>query len=67
MANALLAYQHYQQMCDSDRWRALAAAGARPQRPLWCFDLDQEPGVPDVIYVAEQVTPGVVNTMPEST
>ncbi|KQV14511.1 hypothetical protein ASE03_29270 [Kitasatospora sp. Root187] len=35
IANARLAYQHHEGVCASDRWSALAAAGARPQRPLW--------------------------------
>jgi 3-phenylpropionate/trans-cinnamate dioxygenase ferredoxin reductase component len=35
IANARLAYQRYERMLASPRWAALAAAGARPQRPLW--------------------------------
>jgi len=35
LANARLAYERYEQMLVSDRWKALAAAGARPQRLLW--------------------------------
>jgi transaldolase len=35
LANARLAYEIYEQMLVSDRWEALAAAGARPQRLLW--------------------------------
>ncbi|MGH3967305.1 MAG: transaldolase, partial [Mycobacterium sp.] len=35
IANARLAYQRYEQMSATDRWQALQAAGARPQRPLW--------------------------------
>ena len=34
IANARLAYRHYERMLASPRWAALAAAGARPQRPL---------------------------------
>ncbi|HEX4255363.1 MAG TPA: transaldolase, partial [Streptosporangiaceae bacterium] len=35
IANARLAYELYEQRIDTDRWRALAAKGARVQRPLW--------------------------------
>lgn len=67
IANAQLAYQHYEQAFDSDRWRALAAAGAKPQRPLWASTSTKNPDYRDVMYVEELVAPGVVNTMPEAT
>jgi transaldolase len=66
VANAQLAYQHYEKAFASERWRALAAAGARPQRPLWASTSTKNPDYRDVIYVEELVAPGVVNTMPES-
>jgi transaldolase len=67
IANAQLAYQHYEKAFDSDRWRALAAAGAHPQRPLWASTSTKNPDYRDVMYVEELVAPGVVNTMPEPT
>jgi transaldolase len=67
IANAQLAYQHYEHAFDSDRWRALAAAGATPQRPLWASTSTKNPEYRDVMYVEELVAPGVVNTMPEAT
>ncbi|MDI3315191.1 MAG: transaldolase [Mycobacterium sp.] len=67
IANARLAYQHYQQMITTDRWRALQALGARPQRPLWASTSTKNPAYPDTRYVVELVAPGVVTTMPEST
>jgi transaldolase len=67
VANAQLAYQRYERAFDSDRWRALAAAGARPQRPLWASTSTKNPKYRDVLYVEELVAPGVVNTMPEAT
>lgn len=67
IANARLAYQRYQQVFTSDRWRALADAGARPQRPLWASTSTKNPDYRDVRYVEELIAPGVVNTMPEST
>ncbi len=67
IANARLAYQHYEQMLASPRWAALRAAGARPQRPLWASTSVKDPAYPDTRYVTDLVAPGVVNTMPEAT
>jgi transaldolase len=67
IANARLAYRHYEQMLASPRWVALAAAGARPQRPLWASTSVKDPAYPDTRYVTDLVAPGVVNTMPEAT
>jgi transaldolase len=67
IANAQLAYQHYERMLASPRWAALAAAGARPQRPLWASTSVKDPAYPDTRYVTDLVAPGVVNTMPETT
>jgi transaldolase len=67
IANARLAYQRYELAFDTDRWRALAAAGARPQRPLWASTGVKDPAYDDTRYVVELVAPGVVNTMPEHT
>ena len=49
------------------RWKALAAAGAKAQRPLWASTGVKDPSYPDTLYVDELVTAGVVNTMPEAT
>ncbi len=67
IANARLAYLHYERMLGSPRWAALAAAGARPQRPLWASTSVKDPAYPDTRYVTELVAPDVVNTMPEAT
>jgi len=67
IANARLAYQHYERMLASPRWTALAAAGARPQRPLRASTSVKDPAYPDTRYVTGLVAPGVVNTMPEAT
>jgi transaldolase len=67
VANAQLAYQLYERKFDSDRWRALAALGAKPQRPLWASTSTKNPAYRDVLYVEDLVAPGTVNTMPEST
>lgn len=67
IANAQLAYQRYQRVFGSDRWRRLAEAGAHPQRPLWASTSTKNPAYRDVQYVEELIAPGTVNTMPEST
>jgi len=67
IANARLAYEHYERMIASPRWAALRAAGARPQRPLWASTSVKDPAYPDTRYVTGLVAPGVVNTMPEAT
>ena len=67
IANARLAYQHYEQVFSSPRWARLQAAGARPQRPLWASTSTKDPAYSDTRYVADLVAPGVVNTMPEAT
>jgi transaldolase len=67
VANARLAYKLFEERFDSDRWRALAAAGAKPQRPLWASTSTKDPSYPDTMYVDDLVAPGTVNTMPEDT
>jgi transaldolase len=67
VANARLAYAAYEDVIGSDRWRALAEAGANPQRPLWASTGVKNPDYPDTLYVTELVVAGTVNTMPEKT
>jgi transaldolase len=67
VANAQLAYQAYEEVFGSDRWAALAEAGAKPQRPLWASTGVKDPSLDDTLYVVELVAPGTVNTMPEAT
>ena len=65
VANARLAYAAYQEVIAGDRWQALAAAGANPQRPLWASTGVKSEAYPDTLYVAELVVANTVNTMPE--
>ena len=68
LANARLAYVAYQKVFeDQPRFRALAAAGANAQRPLWASTGVKDPSLPDTLYIGELVAPGTVNTMPEKT
>jgi transaldolase len=65
--NAKLAWEEFQSSVASDRWRALAAAGARAQRPLWASTSTKNPAYRDVLYVEELVASGSVETMPIET
>jgi transaldolase len=67
IANARLAYKLFEEKFSSDRWKALAAAGAKPQRPLWASTSTKDPAYDDTMYVLDLVAPGTVNTMPEPT
>lgn len=67
IANARIAYEHYEKVFGSTRWHTLHGAGAKPQRPLWASTSTKDPALPDTRYVVDLVAPGVVNTMPEST
>jgi transaldolase len=67
IANAQLAYSRYEQVFSGERWKALAQAGAQPQRPLWASTGVKDPAYDDTQYVVELVAPGTVNTMPEAT
>lgn len=68
VANARLAYAAYREVFESgERFAALAAAGARVQRPLWASTGVKNPDYPDTLYVTELVAPHTVNTMPEKT
>ena len=54
-------------MVASDRWKALAAAGANTQRPLWASTGVKDPAYDDTMYVVQLAAPDTVNTMPEAT
>ena len=67
IANAKLAYQYYLELIASDRWQALAARGARPQRLLWASTGTKDPAYSDVLYVETLIGRDTINTMPPKT
>jgi transaldolase len=67
IANAHVAYGCYRERFADERWHALGAAGARPQRPLWASTGTKDPTYSDVLYVEDLIAPDVINTMPEAT
>ena len=62
-----LAYAQFVQAFSGSRWEALAARGARVQRPLWASTGTKNPSYSDVLYVDGLIGPDTVNTLPEPT
>lgn len=67
IANAAMAYRLFESTLASERWKKLAAKGARPQRPLWASTSTKDPKYPDIYYVEALIAPLTVNTMPPET
>ena len=67
VSNAKLAYARFADFVASERWRRLADAGARVQRPLWASTSTKNPDYPDTMYVAGLIGRDTVNTMPTNT
>src|SRR5262249_1538150 len=51
IANAKLAYQRYKRLFAGERWKALEAQGAKPQRLLWASTGTKNKAYSDVLYV----------------
>ena len=67
VAQGKLAYRHFTEAFSGPRWEALAALGARPQRPLWASTSTKNPAYPDTLYVDQLIGPQTVNTLPDAT
>lgn len=67
VAQGKLAYQLFVEVFSGPRWEALAARGARVQRPLWASTSTKNPAYPDTLYVDELIGPDTVNTLPDTT
>ena len=69
IANAREIYARFREVFSegNPRWKALAARGARVQRPLWASTSTKNPKYRDVVYVEELIGPDTVNTMPPAT
>lgn len=67
VANAKLIYQRFIELFNSDRFKRLAAKGARVQRPLWASTGTKDPKYSDIKYVQELIGPDTVDTMPPAT
>lgn len=67
IANAKIAYQHFQDFFKSERFATLEAQGARVQRVLWASTSTKNPDYSDVMYVDNLIGPHTVNTLPDDT
>jgi len=67
IASAKMAYQIYKEIFGSDRFRRLAARGARAQRLLWASTSTKNPDYSDVKYVEALIGPDTVDTAPLET
>jgi transaldolase len=67
IANARLAYAEFERIRASERWRRLAAKGARVQRPLWASTGTKNPAYSDVLYLEALIGPDTINTVPPDT
>ncbi|HLW60238.1 MAG TPA: transaldolase [bacterium] len=67
IANAKLAYRVFREAFTGDRYKHLAARGARVQRPLWGSTSTKNPAYPDLLYVEALVGPDTVDTLPPQT
>jgi transaldolase len=66
VANAKLAYQVFLDELAGDRWKALEAAGARRQRPLWASTSTKNPAYSPTLYVDTLIGRDTVNTLAQA-
>ena len=64
IANARIAYKKFRDLFYGERFAALAAAGARPQRVLWASTSTKNPAYPDTMYIDALIGRDTVNTVP---
>ena len=57
----------YRDILEDDRYRALAARGARPQRLLWASTGTRDPSCSDTKYLEALIGPDTVSTLPLDT
>lgn len=67
VAQGQVAYRLFTEKFSGRRWDALAARGARAQRPLWASTSTKNPAYPDTLYVDQLIGPDTVNTLPDAT
>ena len=67
IASAKKAYEIYKRIFGSDRFKALEAKGAKPQRLLWASTSSKNPAFSDVKYVEALIGPKTVDTIPLET
>mgnify|MGYP006085032837 CR=1 FL=1 len=67
VAQGQVAYNMFREVFSGLRWEALAARGARVQRPLWASTSTKNASYSDTLYVDSLIGPDTVNTLPDAT
>ena len=67
IASAKIAYQIFNELINSDRFKKLAEKGAQVQRLLWASTSTKNPAYSDVKYVEALIGKNTVNTVPMET
>ena len=67
IAIGMRTYRAHCELLQTQRWRDLAAAGARKQRLLWASTGVKDPKAPADLYVSAFAAPDTIDTMPEKT
>ncbi|MBI5958350.1 MAG: transaldolase, partial [Chloroflexi bacterium] len=67
IASAKLAYSHFQEIFEGERFARLREVGAQVQRPLWASTSTKNPNYVDTYYVNTLIGPHTVNTLPPQT
>lgn len=67
VAIAMRTYKAHRDLLASERWKRLAAAGARPQRLLWASTGTKDRAAPDTLYVEALAAAETIDTIPEKT
>ncbi|GGH09140.1 transaldolase [Mucilaginibacter phyllosphaerae] len=67
IASAKKAYEIYKRVFSTERWKALEAKGAKPQRLLWASTGSKNPAFKDTKYVEALIGPDTVDTVPLET
>jgi transaldolase/glucose-6-phosphate isomerase len=67
IANAKIVYAKAKELFGSERFKKLAAKGAKVQRLLWASTSTKNPEYSDVLYVEELIGKDTVNTLPPAT
>lgn len=67
IASAKRAYDIYEEVFSSERFKVLESEGAKPQRVLWASTSTKDPAYSDVKYVEALIGENTINTVPMKT
>lgn len=67
IASAKIAYQIYQEIKTTERFKHLAIKGAQSQRLLWASTSTKNPAYSNIKYVEALIGPETINTLPMET